>query len=52
MKADEMFDNGQGFENMKIVKESYDNNFTNITVVINNLIKAVKQLNKKIKEKE
>lgn len=48
----DLFDNGQGFENIKIVKESYDNNFTNITTIINELIKAVKQLNKKIKEKE
>ena len=42
----DLFDNGNGFEDINIVKQSYDRNFENITQSYNELLKAVKQLNK------
>jgi hypothetical protein len=46
-----LFDNGQNFNDMPIIIESYDDNFTNINNTINKLVRAVKQLDKNIKEK-
>ena len=46
-----LFDNGQNFNDMPIIIKSYDDNFTNINNTINQLVQAVKQLDKNIKEK-
>lgn len=45
----DLFDNGNSFKDINTVKQSYDRNFENITQSYNELIKAVKQLNRKIK---
>jgi hypothetical protein len=43
-----LFDNGQNFNDMPIIIKSYDDNFTNINNAINDLIKAVRKLDRKI----
>jgi hypothetical protein len=45
-----LFDNGQGYNNIKTITGAYDSNFGHITDKFNELIKSVKQLDKKINE--
>lgn len=47
----DLFNNGIGFKDVYLVMRSYDSNFKKITDKYNELIKAVKQLNKKLEEK-
>lgn len=48
----DLFDNGQNFNDTKFTIGCYDGNFIKIADIINELIKAVKQLDRKINNKE
>lgn len=47
----DLFNNGIGFKDVYLVMRSYDSNFEKITDKYNELIKAMKQINKKLEEK-
>lgn len=47
----DLFNNGIGFKDVYLVIRSYDSNFKKITDKYNELIKAMKQINKQMKEK-
>lgn len=47
----DLFNNGIGFKDVYLVMRSYDNNFKKITDKYNEVIRAIKQINKQMKEK-